>query len=296
MNHNYLNVFYTVAKHQNISKAAEELGVTQPAISRIIATLEKEFDIKLFQRSKFGVRLTAEGLNLFEMIKNPFDELKKIEKNIKSALDLSQTVINIGATAISLSVFLFSHIEHLKKKFPSVKFKIYTDSSVNLLKRFDNNEIDIAFVTTPFKIKDDIEVHNIYELNNVLIAPYSYKKRINGPVSIKKLQKFPFVLLNSSMQFREHLDEYFRKHSVHINPVYELDSSSVLLSFVENECGLTFIPSEMVLEAEQDKKCFVVDLIEKVPTRFVSFVIKKSTAHSNAVHLIKQEISKNFLN
>lgn len=296
MNYNYLNVFYTVARLQNISKAAEELGVTQPAISRIIATLEKEFKIKLFQRSKFGVQLTAEGLNLFEMIKNPFDELKKIEKNIKSALDLSQTVINIGSTAISLSVFLFSHIEHLKEKFPSVKFKIYTDSSSNLLKRLDNNEIDFAFVTTPFKIKDDIEVHNIYELNNVLIAPYSYKNRINGRISIKKLQKFPFVLLNSSMQFREHLDEYFRKHSVNINPVYELDSSSVLLSFVENECGLTFIPSEMVHEAEKDKKCFVVDLIEKVPTRFVSFVIKKSAAHSNAVHLIKQEISKNFLN
>ena len=49
-------------------------------------------------------------------------------------------------------------------------------------------------------------------------------------------------------------------------------------------------------KAEKDKKCFVVDLIEKVPTRFVSFVIKKSAAHSNAVHLIKQEISKNFLN
>ena len=58
MNYNYFKVFYTVAKLQNISKAAEQLEVTQPAISRIISSIEKEYNIKLFYRSKNGVTLT----------------------------------------------------------------------------------------------------------------------------------------------------------------------------------------------------------------------------------------------
>ena len=65
MNYTYLNVFYTVAKLQNISKAAKELDVTQPAVSRIISNIEKEYNTKLFFRSKTGVTLTRDGLNLF---------------------------------------------------------------------------------------------------------------------------------------------------------------------------------------------------------------------------------------
>ena len=290
MNYNYLKAFYIVAKHQNISNAAEELNVTQPALSRIIATLEKEVNVKLFQRTKFGVTLTSEGLKLYEMIKSPYDELGKIESNLKSIVKLDEEVVNIGATAISLSVFLFSQLETLKKKFPKVKFKIYTDSSSNLIKRLDNKEIDFAFVTTPVNFKDDKEIYYVYELNNVLIAPSSYKNKIKSPTSIKKLAKYPFVLLNGSMQFREHLNDYFRKNSVQINPVYELDSSSNLLQFVKNDCGLTFIPIEMAMDAVWEDKCFIIDLEEKLPTRYVTFVSKKKAIHSNIQHLIKEQV------
>ena len=68
MNYSYMNIFYTVATLGNISKAAEELFVSQPAISRVISVLEDEYNTKLFIRSKSGVTLTREGLNLFNMI------------------------------------------------------------------------------------------------------------------------------------------------------------------------------------------------------------------------------------
>ena len=61
MKYTYLNVFYTVAKLQNISKAAKELDVTQPAVSRIILNIEKEYNTQLFFRSKNGVTLTRDG-------------------------------------------------------------------------------------------------------------------------------------------------------------------------------------------------------------------------------------------
>ena len=99
MNYTYLNVFYTVAKLQNISKAAVKLGVTQPAVSRIIANIEREHNTKLFLRSKNGVTLTREGIQLFEMIKNPLIELEKISDNIKSKRELGDVVIHIGATS-----------------------------------------------------------------------------------------------------------------------------------------------------------------------------------------------------
>lgn len=290
MNYHHIKVFYTVVKHQNISKAAEELEVTQPAISRIITTIEKENNIKLFSRSKSGVNLTAEGIMFYDMIKEPFSELEKIEEKFKYSLNFTKKTVKIGATAIALTVYLFQFIEYLKVKFPDVTFKIYTDSSNNIMKQVLNNEIDLAFVTTPIKSNFDIETFNVCELENVLVAPVSYRNKIKGAVSIQELSKYPFVLLNNEMQFREHLNEYFRKNNVKINVEYELDSSSILLPFVENDCGLTFIPKEMADIAVSEGRCINVDLLEKVPVRYVTFLFNRNSHHSSIVHAIRDEI------
>ena len=128
MNYTYLNIFYTVAKLQNISKAAEALGVTQPAVSRIISNIEKEYHTKLFFRSKTGVSLTRDGYNLFEMVKGPLIELEKISDNIDTNKTLEKITIHIGATSTALYCYLFKHLENdIKKLFPNVNFKIYSD-------------------------------------------------------------------------------------------------------------------------------------------------------------------------
>jgi DNA-binding transcriptional LysR family regulator len=224
------------------------------------------------------------------MIKEPFTDLEKIEKSLQNSANFTKKTVHIGATAISLSVYLFKYLDELKSKFPHITFRIYTDSSANLLKLVEKKVVDFAFVTTPFKLNNDIEAINVYELDNVLVAPVNYKEKLKGEVSLKNISKLPFVLLSNEMQFREHLNEYFRKNDVDINPVYEPDSSSILLQFVENNCGLTFIPKDMAIAAAQENKCIIVDLKEKVPLRYVSFVFNTKYHHSSIVHSIHEEI------
>ena len=136
-----------------------------------------------------------------------------------------------------------------------------------------------------------MESYEVYPLQDILIAPISYQNRIKGPVSITSLTEFPFILLNEHMQFREHINAFLWSHGVHIHPAYETDSSSVLLPFVEHDCGLTFIPEELASESLANGKCFQVDLIEKIPPRFISFVIKKGKNYSNLIYRIKNEVS-----
>ena len=292
MKYTYLNVFYVVAKNQNISIAAKELGVTQPAVSRIIATLEKEYKTKLFHRSKTGVTLTREGLNLFEMIENPFNELEKIDISLNDISSLKQKVVHIGATAVSLYCFLFKTLDSLKEKFPSVSFKIYTDSSDNLLKLVEKGKIDFAFVTTPSKNSELIEFYDFYKLDTCLVSPITYKDQLSGKVAIKSLEKYPFVLLNKEMQFREHINQYLAKSNTKINPVYEIDSSALLSPLVENAQCLTFMPYLMAKRHIEEGRCFKVDLEEDPPARYISFAIKKDSAHPHIIHEIKETIVK----
>ena len=291
MNYTYLNIFYTVAKLQNISKAAEALGVTQPAVSRIISNIEKEYHTKLFFRSKTGVSLTRDGYNLFEMVKGPLIELEKISNNIDTNKTLEKITIHIGATSTALYCYLFKHLENdIKKLFPNVNFRIYSDSSTRLLDMVNKGSIDFAFITTPYKADDDLEIYNIAKLNDILIAPISYKEKIKDKVSIKELNNYPFILLSKEMQFREYIDSFLNKYGINITPIYETDSSAILTPFVELGYGLTFIPDEMAEKSINEGKCYKVNIKEKLPDRFIAFAIKKDKVHNSVFEEIKNDI------
>ena len=289
MNYTYMKVFYTVAKHQNISSAAKELDVTQPAVSRIISNMEKEYNTSLFVRSKNGVMLTREGNRLYESIKSPFKQLEKIEADI-NANTLKETTIHVGATATSLECFLFKVLDEIKRKYPSVKMRIYTDSSNNLLHKVEDGSIDFAFITTPYKVSEELDIKDVFKIHNILVAPISYKSKISGPVSIKKLVNYPFIFLNKGMQFREHVESFLNKHNVKIKPVYEIDSSSMLIPLVENDCGMTFVPEESAQLSITKGGCFKVDLIEEMPTRYISFVSRKNSFYSKQTREVKKAI------
>ena len=290
MNYTYLNVFYTVAKLQNISKAAQELDVTQPAVSRIIANIEKEYNTKLFFRSKTGVTLTRDGLNLYEMIKSPLIELEKVSNNLANNKNLDKFVIHIGATSTALYCFVFKYLDRFKQMYPNVSFRIYSNSSARLLDMVDKGSIDFAFITTPFKGGEELDIYNIQKLNNILVAPISYRSKIKEKVSIKELQDYPFVLLSKEMQFREYIDSFLNSHGVTVNSAYETDSSAILLPFVELDCGLTFLPDEMANSSIKAHKCYKVDLVEPLPDRYIAFAIKKDKQHSGLIHEIKKTI------
>ena len=290
MNYTYLNVFYTVAKLQNISKAAKELDVTQPAVSRIISNIEKEYNTKLFFRSKTGVTLTRDGLNLFEMIKNPLIELEKISSNLADNKNLDNVVIHIGATATGLYCYVFKYLEKFKQMYPNVTFRIYSNSSAKLLDMVDKGSIDLALITTPFEGGEDLDIIKIARLNDILVAPISYKEKLKDIVSIKDLVNYPFVLLSKEMQFREFLDAFFASNGVHIGAAYETDSSAILLPFVELNCGLTFIPDEMAHKSIEEGKCYKVNLKEDLPERYIVFAIKKDKNRSGVLYDIKQKI------
>ena len=290
MNYTYLHVFYTVAKLQNISKAAEELGVTQPAVSRIISNIEKEYGTKFFYRGKNGVTLTKDGIDFFNSIKLPFAELEKVASGIKDGNKFDKIVVHIGATSTALYCYLFKYLESVKGLFPNVNFSIYSNSSAKLLDMVERGTIDFAFITTPFKGGDELEINNIVKLNDILIAPTSYKNIIPKKISVKSLVEYPFILLSKDMQFREYIDVFLKKHDVRISPVYETDSSAILTPFVESGYGLTFIPDEMAKKSIDEGKCFKVRIIEKLPPRFITFVIKKGNDHSKTIEEIKKTI------
>lgn len=290
MKYTYLKAFYVVCKHQNISKAAAELEVSQPALSRIIATLEEECGVQLLYRHKGGVRLTKDGTILYNQITGPIKELEKIEDNFLNKNLFKRTIVKIGITAMALECYLFKYLDKLKNTFPLVNFQITTGSSQFVTKKVEEKEIDFAFITSPYKLNNELELINVYQINNILIAPKSYEEKLKGITSLKQLEKFPFILLDKKMQFREQLNYYFESNGINIKAVYEPDSSNLLLKFVENDCGLTFVPEDMAKPSIISNKIIEVKIKEQLPPRYVSFIYRKDQWQSEIIQRIKREI------
>ena len=158
------------------------------------------------------------------------------------------------------------------------------------MKLVEQGKIDFAFITTPSPTPATLEVTNIFKIDLSLIASPSFEEDFNSEVSIKDLAKYPFVLLNRDTQFRDHIDSFLNEHNLTIEPRYELESSALLIPFLENEASLTFVPTLMAYPSITNKTATKVNLKEEIPPRFVSFVIKKGDGKREIIKQLRKEL------
>ena len=142
---NYV-IFHTVAKAGNISKAANQLYISQPAISKAISKLEEELVTALFNRSSRGVTLTEEGQVLYEYVERAFDSLNMGEENLKNYKELGIGHIRIGVSTSLCKHILLDYLKDFIRENPNIKFSIDCHSTVNTIKLLRNEDIDIGLI------------------------------------------------------------------------------------------------------------------------------------------------------
>ena len=120
-------VFYVVAKHKHMTKASEELLISQPAISQSIKKLEDQLGGTLFLRSNKGMELTSEGKMFYEYVKGALELINNAENEFTSFKDLSKGEIKIGASTTLTKIVLMNTITSFHKKYPSVEINIIND-------------------------------------------------------------------------------------------------------------------------------------------------------------------------
>jgi len=123
-NLNYYKIFYETAKSGNISKAAENLYISQPAVSKSIARLEQSLNHTLFIRSKKGVRLPEEGETLFHYLSTAFDSIDTAEKTLKRIGQFGIGQIRIGVSTSLCKHILLSYLQDFIRDNPHVKVSI----------------------------------------------------------------------------------------------------------------------------------------------------------------------------
>lgn len=169
---NYV-IFYTVSKAGNISKAANQLYISQPAISKSISKLEAELGTALFARSSKGVTLTEEGQVLYEYVERAFDSLNMGEENLKNYKELGIGHIRIGVSTSLCKHILLDYLKDFIKENPNIKFSIDCHSTLNTIKLLKNDDIDIGLICNT-ELPKGIVYSPVKEIHDVFVASPEY--------------------------------------------------------------------------------------------------------------------------
>ena len=173
-------IFYTVANTGNISKAAKELYISQPAISKSIQKLEEGVGCKLFSRSSRGVVLTDEGKLLYDHVSSAFETLTLGEEKLKRSIELGVGHLKIGVSATLCKYLLLPYLQEFIRQNPHVSISITCQSTNETLELLEDNKIDIGLVGKPDNLKNiNFDFLEEIEYTRKLIEEDTEKQRVS---------------------------------------------------------------------------------------------------------------------
>lgn len=258
VNLNLYRIFYEVAKQQNISKASEQLYISQPAVSFSIKELEKQLNQTLFVRKSKGVVLTAFGQMLFNKLNNTMEIFSEIETNAYNFSNLNDGIIRIGANSSNVNQVVIEYLSEFAKLYPKIKIIMTRDSQESLQSKLENNELDIIFIDSIGDLKKFREIKK-YKVKYQLIGNKIFKQKY--PQTNIDMDNFPtqdLIVPSVNNNSRITINNFFNKHNIILKPKYELDNYILLYEFVKKGFGIAFVNIDYY-KTEVDNK--VVDII-----------------------------------
>lgn len=231
-------VFYTVAKNKHMTKASEELHISQPAISQSIKKLEEQLGGSLFLRSNKGMELTEEGKMFYEFVKGALDLIKSAENEFTSFKDLSKGEVKIGCSATLTKLILMDTLKEFHYKYPNINIKITNDLTSNLINDLKLGKLDFVIFNESNIKENNLNLEKIKELKQGFIYnPDFYMDTINN---LEDLNKFPLILQKEEANSRKLLDHIALEKNVRLVPKMEVVSQELILEFVNAGLGIGF--------------------------------------------------------
>lgn len=232
-------VFYVVAKHKHMTKASEELHISQPAISQSIKKLEEQLDGTLFLRSNKGMELTEEGKMFFEYVKGALELIDSAEKEFTSFKDLAKGEIKIGCSTTLTKLILLDAIKKFHKDYPKIDINITNDLTSNLINDLKLGKLDFVIFNESNIKETNVNLKKIKELKQGFVYnPSIFSDDIEN---FKDLNKYPLILQKSESNSRKLLNYIALENNVQLIPKMEVASQELITEFVHIGLGIGFV-------------------------------------------------------
>ncbi len=248
-------IFYYVAKNGNITQAANELMVSQPAVSKSIKSLERDLNTPLFNRNKDGVSLNSVGEVLYNKIKKAIELIISAEEDIDSLNNMEQGTINIGAGNTIMQRYLMPYIKEFHDLYPNINIIVHTVITEELIKRAQIGLVDLVFTHLPNNIPDNFDVLKVKELHDILVVNKD-SKYIDKTIKKKDLESLPLILLPFRASNRKNFNKFCASNNIVINPLMEIGNDLIIEECAQNGLGVGLVVKEYVESKLESKELY----------------------------------------
>lgn len=269
------HIFYITAKSGNISRAAKELFISQPAISKAIRKLEENLGTILFIRNSRGVTLTKEGKLLYQHVSQAFHTLQTGEEILSRNRALGVSQLRIGVSTTLCKYILLPHLQHFIQTYPHVKISISCQSTFQTLGLLDENKIDIGLVGEPEAQRGYIFLP-LCGIQDTFVSTSSYLKNLRLREQDRNLyQTGVFMMLDEENITRQHINRTFSEHHRKPENILEVSTMDLLIEFAKIGLGIACVIREFVQEDLDCGHLVEIPLDITFPSRQVGFICKK---------------------
>lgn len=268
-------IFYTVANTGNISKAAKELFISQPAISKSIQKLEESVGCKLFSRSSRGVVLTDEGKLLYDHVSSAFETLTSGEEKLRRSIELGVGHLKIGVSATLCKYMLLPYLKEFIRRNPHISISITCQSTNETLRLLEDNKIDIGLIGKPDNLKN-IHFDFLEEIEDVFVATRDYIRnlRARGIQKNQILSSSTLMLLDKNNMTRQYIDDYLQENQIMIKDSIDISNMDLLIDFARIGVGVACVIKSFVAEDLASGALVEIPLGIPIHKREVGFAYK----------------------
>ena len=291
MNLNHLNVFHAVALEGSVSRGAERLSISQPAVSKQIKLLERSMGVPLFDRLPKGVRLTEAGRLLSGYATRLFALETEAERAIADWSNLERGRLFVGAST-TIGIYLLPEIfGKFRRHYPNVELRLEIGNTGQIQKLALDNTIDLG-LTEGFVKESDLEAEVFLKDELVAIASPQNPLTKQKQVTAKLLAREPFILREPGSGTREVVADALGRKGLTITPLMSLGSTEAIKRAVAAGVGVAIVSKLTIAQELQLGKLVVVPLADLSISRPLHRLHLKGKHESRAVKTFMELLLK----
>lgn len=280
-------IFSKAAEVNSFTKAAEELGLTQSAVSHAITSLEKEFNFPLFIRNNSAIKLTQDGKDLLITIREILYYNDMLKQEVNAINGLNKGTVKVGVFSSISTNWIPFIIKEMEREYPNIEIQLIEGNYSEIEKWLLNSEVDCGFINNKTTSLHSFEIVKLKSEPLLCVVSEQSPLHNNKYLSVEDIENASFIM--PTYQCFDDIQLFFKENNIEPNIRFENMNENSIFSMVENNLGISILPEMIIPKALDSIKVIPLELEQ---TRTIGLAIR--TPSSPAVKKFT-EITKSWV-
>ena len=281
MNDFRLRVFYVVAKRLSFTKAAAELFISQPAVSKHIHEIEAHYETQLFDRNGTRIKLTQAGLVLLKQVERLMDIYRTIDTELAALANNTKGTLRIGASTTVAQYYLSPHMASFKTRFPDVQVSLVVNNTEAIENLLAESKIDLGIVEGQPK-RPHITYHRMVKDEIVLCTRVGNPLMRKGVIKPDELRKLPMIFREAGSGSLDVISSVLRENGIQLADMQkeiELQGAESIKSYLLHSNAFAFLSIHAIFKELKDNELRIIDIKGLQLERYFYGIVNHGDAH-----------------